>query len=452
MRALRVQTGPADAGAVWEAFLLQAIREGPLPDFCLYGEPYPALNGIVLRAAEHASLVRLTEQFGAIFHKATHALIADTSALERLGFPWVALELLRQEGADPPPILGRFDFVLDGHGAWQLLEYNADTPSGTREAIVVERLIAQSLGLPSKGLASSGLALRRTGPRLGAALRRAFAEVACTSAGGSWGGDSSAPRAGTRRAGGIGEPPSRVLGIVTDAGYAEDLAQAVFLARHLTPTLARRGATVLSADVDNLSFTQGRLRLLGRPLDALYRYYPFESLLGRQAFVDLFAAVTTGRLRLLNGLRGLLAQNKGLLAWLWAHRADGAVFTTDEQRAIHEHLPPVRWIDAVPSEEDRRTLVLKQVFGREGEEVYFGDRLSPQDWERCRAWGSYVVQQRVGVASLEAVVRTSEGAVVCTLWPAVGSFIVRSRWAGYYTRLGGPITTASAKFVATFVE
>jgi glutathionylspermidine synthase len=259
----------------------------------------------------------------------------------------------------------------------------------------------------------------------------------------------------------VGRP--LVLGIVTDAGYAEDLAQAVFLQRLLSDRLAlpRHSGTavpvsweIVVGDVDNLHLQRGRLYLLDRPLDALYRYYPFETLLGQQAFADLFAAVTAGRLHLLNGLRGLLAQNKGVLAWLWSHRDDRSLFTAAERRAIREHLPAVSWIDEFPppSETDRSEVVLKQVFGREGEEVYFGDLISLDDWRRCCAMGSYVVQRRVRAAPLAAVIRTSEGPAVHSLWPAVGSFTAAGRWAGYYTRLGDPITTARAKYVATFVE
>ena len=350
------------------------------------------------------------------------ALQGDGPALERLGFPWVALELLAREAPDEPLLFGRFDFVLDRGGDWQLLEYNADTPSGGRETVAVERVVAGHLG---RGAAPSP-PLRRTGPHLASALRRTFRRALA------------------------GLPAGSRLGIMTDAGYAEDLSQAVFLARHLAPALAREGIEVLYGDVDNLTTGRGRLCLMGRPLDALYRYYPFETLLGRQAFVDLFAAAGSGRVRLLNGLRGLLAQNKGVLAWLWAHRADRALFTPRERRAIARHLPPTWWIGDLPTDADRAGLVLKQAFGREGEEVYFGDRLADADWERCRRWGSYVCQRRVDVPPLEAVVRTAAGPRTQTLWPAVGSFTAGGAWAGYYTRLGGPITTASARFVPTF--
>jgi hypothetical protein len=130
MRALRTRPGPLDADDRWEAFLQEVIPAAPLPDLWLYGEPYPALNGVVLDRDEHRALAALTRDFAAVFHKAVRALQRDGPALERLGFPWVALELLAREAPDEPLLLGRFDFVLDRGGDWQLLEYNADTPPG----------------------------------------------------------------------------------------------------------------------------------------------------------------------------------------------------------------------------------------------------------------------------------------------------------------------------------
>ena len=125
--------------------MLDAVREVPLPDLWLYGEPYPTLNAVVLEPEEHASLVALTERFATIMHKAVRALQRDAGALQRLGFPWVALELLSREAPDEPLVLGRFDFALDAGGAWQVLEYNADTPSGTRETVALEGIVRRHL-------------------------------------------------------------------------------------------------------------------------------------------------------------------------------------------------------------------------------------------------------------------------------------------------------------------
>ena len=41
---------------------------------------------------------------------------------------------------------------------------------------------------------------------------------------------------------------------------------------------------------------------------------------------------------MLNGLFGLLLQNKGLLAWIWAHRDDADLFGEEARAAIREYL------------------------------------------------------------------------------------------------------------------
>lgn len=447
LRALRGAPGPPDAPARWHAFLDDVIRRTPMPDYAHYGEPYPALNGVVLSWEQHRSLVALTEHFARVFEKASTALARDPGALERLGFPWLARELLSLESTDgtagppEPMVLGRFDFLLDDAGDWQLLEYNADTPSGPRETVEVEAAIAEHLSLEGGTNSTSGL--DRSGPVLVQRVTRAVLEAL----------DASGTNDGSDR--GRGTPETRVLGIMTDAGYAEDLAQTVFLARLLEEPLRRRGVKVVFGDVDNLSLSRGRLQLLGHRMDALYRYYPFETLLGQQAFADLFEVVTRGRLRLLNGLRGLLAQNKGVMAWIWKHRSDKALFTSAERLAIREHLPPIHWVGDLPADPSAANVesrVLKQVFGREGDEVYFGDQMTPEDWARCYAWGSYVAQERVRSRPVAMVIQTSGGPEVRETWPVVGSFAARTRWAGYYTRAGGQITTGHAKFVGTFWE
>jgi glutathionylspermidine synthase len=440
MRALRDRIGPADAEPVWEAFLLDAIRQAPLPDFLLYGEPYPALNAIVLTTEEHRQIVSLTERFTAIFDKAVAILAEDTAALERMGFPWIAIELLQQEPPGGSPLLGRFDFLLDRQGCWQLLEYNADTPSGARETVRVEPLIEQHLHPFVPNLPAG------TAHHLASLLRREFGNALHPHHG------ETAPLHSLVPNPPVGAVPTKTLGIITNTGYSEDLGQTIFAARLLAPALEPHGIAVVFGDIDNLSLSRGRLRLLGTPLDSLYRYYPFEAMLGHRAFADLFDAVAHGKIHLLNGLRGLLAQNKGVFPWLWQHRDDTALFSPEERDTIQAHLPPTQWISDVPPGQDTAGLVLKQVFGREGEEVYFGDSLSIEDWRWCQSWGSYVVQQRVHADPVPTVIRTSSGPRVDPLWPAIGSFTLRGHWGGYYTRLGTPITTAHAKYAATLCE
>jgi glutathionylspermidine synthase len=407
----------SQAPGLYRRFVQRAQVGGLLADHLAHGEPYLALSPLVLDADSDTQLRRLTQLFARIFDRAARCLAADVPTLEAMGFPWVAAELLQTE-LPRTPIIGRFDFVRDRASHWWLLEYNADTPSGVREAIAVEEIAcdllpaAHNLIRPSIGLAN--------------ALIAAFESAV-----------SDLPRGST-------------FGLLTNAGELEDLAQIVFTSRLIGRRLASRGIMVVVGDIDNLRAGQRGLTLCGQRIQALYRYVPFETWFGTPEFAALYDAVDRGQIRLLNGLYGLLLQHKGLLPWIWAHRED-AEFTADERAAIAEHLPPT-WnvADYANGASDAdQDVVVKQVFGREGEEVFFGSALSSEDWSRLRHRRTYVVQRQIEVVAEAAVIPTSTGAHMAEGHATVGSYVVAGKWAGYYTRFGGRITNAQAKWLAT---
>jgi glutathionylspermidine synthase len=394
------------------------LLDGLMADHLVAGEPYLALNAVVLEPRDAALLPELVEAFTGALVRAGGIVARDVPTLVAMGFPWVAAELLSME-APRAPLVGRFDFVRDADGHWWLLEFNADTPSGLRETIVVDGLV--------HAMIPAARVLARPGDAFGPALREAFLE-ACADL-----------------------PPGSTLGLLTNTGEMEDLAQIAFVGRMLEPSLRCRGVCVVLADLDNVSAPRGRLALCGRPVAALYRGAPFEAMLGTAVFPAIYEAVAAGRLRLFNGLFGLLLQHKGLLAWLWANRHDPD-FTERERWAIQHHLPPTWPIDAHPGARSREALVAKQVFGREGEEVFFGDALDDEAWELLRRRRTYVAQQRIDVQQLDAVVVTSRGPVCRSGFATVGCFNVRERGVGFYTRFGERITTNRAKWLATFVD
>ena len=398
----------------YRTFVRRAQIEGYLADHTVLGEPYLALNAVVLDRAEDAALRRLTTVFASAFDSAGRALRGDVAGLVDLGFPWPAAELL---AAEPPrqPLVGRFDFALDGDGRWQVLEFNADTPSGVRETVVGDRLVRE--------LAPGAADLDEPSSLLAPRLIDAF--------------DAAVPAAAT-------------LGIVTSKGELEDFCQAVFTAELLRPRLAERGRRVVVGDGRELRSTARGVRLAGRSIGALYRLLPFEAALGAPLFAALFDAVAGGRLHLLNGLYGLLLQHKGVMAWLWAHRADPRL-PPEERAAIAEHLPPTWLIDALPAHEPRDGLVAKQFFGREGEEVHFGADMNEAEWRELTRRRTYVAQRRVAVREMEAAVPSSVGAERWRGHATVGAFTVDGAWAGYYARFGPKVITHRSKWLATLV-
>jgi glutathionylspermidine synthase len=432
--------------ARYRRLVRRAQVDGFLADHLVRGEPYLAPDVAWLSPADDALLRRLTETFASAFGRAGRALAADVAGLEELGFPWVAAELLHAEPARVP-LLGRFDFVRDETGRWWLLEFNADTPSGLREACAVEETFC-ALGLAERPF-------YRPSVNLGKNLTAAFCDAMA------------------------GVPVGRALGFVTDASELEDLAQLAFTARLLRAQFDHRGIPIVLGDVADLRATSRGLQLRGQPVGAVYRYFPFETAFGSPAFAAVADAVAAGKVRLLNGLFGLLLQHKGVLAWLWKHR-DSAGFSVAERAAIGEHvpgtwkieeftpspptpLPPGERGDTVPSASPTplspggrgiggEGVVVKQVFGREGEEVYFGADLTDAQWAQFRQQRTYVVQERVAIAPQLATIATANGLCRATGYPTVGAYAVNGRWAGYYSRFGGPIITSRAKWLATLVD
>ena len=407
------------APAFYRRFWRRAQLDALIPDLMVRGEPYLALNALVLSDADQRCLERLTTIFSRVFHQAGRRVAPDVPATMALGFPWAAAELLACE-PHRMPLIGRFDFVQDVAGRWHLLELNADTPSGVREGVVCDRLVADLL--PEAG----GLA--RPSAQLATRLIQAILGAL-----------------GSLGSGGT-------LGIVTTASELEDLSQMAYTADLLRPALGERGWDVVLADAGNLRLTRVGLTLCGRPVRALYRYLPFEAIFGTPTFVAMEEAAALGTVEILNGLFGLLLQNKGLIAWIWAHRDDPGLFDEEARAAIAEHLPGTWPIGEVPRELDREHLVAKQVFGREGQEVFFGEDCSEELWSTLTRRRTYVAQERVRVAQTRAVIQTSLGPDVRDGYATVGCFAVNGRFAGFYTRFGDKITTSRSKWLATFAE
>jgi glutathionylspermidine synthase len=381
------------------------------------GRRYLSLVALALSSPEATQLRQVAARFSVLLDRAVDGILANTDWWSALAWPWAAIELARQEPAHPAgraSLYGRFDCLLDGEGTWQVIEYNADTPSGGREATGLEPAIAR---LYPHARRIDG----RLERRLTATVRARLATHG-------------------RRV--------RLIGVVSSHSWLEDMAQAHWLGG----LLARGGMPTVVGDVTDLDMVRGRITLRGRPIDALYRFYPIERLYRHWMFAGLCEAAIEGRLLLLNGLRGFIAQSKACLAWLWANRA---ALATTERGAVERHLPPTVLARDALASALLPSSVVKHVNGREGDSVVFGHTLDAASWESRLIEGAYVVQRAIASPAVEDVevddVR-QEVRRVGGRCPCVGAFVVGGTFAGCYTRLDGPITSALATYAATLRE
>jgi glutathionylspermidine synthase len=381
------------------------------------GRRYLSLAAVCLNHREAEQLREVTRRFGPLMDRAVGGILADSDWWSSLAWPWAAIELARQEPPHPrarASIFGRFDCLLDATGTWQVIEYNADTPSGGREASGLEPGVARLF--PN---------LRRMYGRLGPRLEVSVLERI---------------RQHSR--------PVKLIGVVSTHRWLEDLSQAVWLTR----LLQRAGQPALVGDVHDLGVRGGRITLRGRPIDALYRFYPFERLYRHAIFASLCEAAIDGNVLLLNGLRGFLAQSKACLAWLWANRGQ---LEAEDCAAVERHLPRTVLAGDASAVSLLDSGVVKHVNGREGDSVVFGRGLDRGSWEERLLEGGYVVQRLVESQLVDDVevddarraVRRVGSRIAC-----VGAFSIAGRFGGCYTRLDGPITSARATYAATLCE
>ncbi len=378
------------------------------------GRRYLSLATVCLTPAEAAQLRQVTGRFAGLLDRAVDGILHDPDWWSSLAWPWPAIELARQEPPHPgrqASLFGRFDCLLDQAGQWQVIEYNADTPSGGREASGLEPEIARLC--PD---------LRRLSARLRSQLVRTFLTRI-----------EQHPR------------PIRLVGVVSAHSWLEDIAQATWLAG----LLRGAGQPALVGDVTDLATARGGITLRGEPIDALYRFYPVERLYRDAIFASLCEASIDGRLLVLNGLRAFLAQSKACLAWLWSNRGE---LSRSARTFVERHLPPTVLARDPAAAALVPHGVVKHANGREGDSVVFGQDLDRAGWEARLIEGGYVVQRMVKSPAVHDVeVDDGRQHITCVgpRYACVGAFAIGGRFGGCYTRLDGPITSGRATYAAT---
>lgn len=416
MRSVVATTDYAAYTSAWDRIARQGYRHFNV-DTWTAGHRYLSLTALALTAPEVVQLADVTRTFSRLLDRAVDGILAQPEWWSALAWPWAAIELARQEPPHPggrSTLFGRFDCLLDQTGTWRVIEYNADTPSGGREVSGLE-----------PGIARLYPTLRRLQPRLAPRLSHAIMERV----------DQH-------------DRPVHLVGVVAPHRWQEDLSQGVWL----TMLLRRAGHAALFGDVHDLGAEHGQITLRGQAIDALYRFFPIELLYRHAIFSSLWEAIVEGRLLILNGLRGFLAQSKATLAWLWANR--GAL-GADDAAAVERHLPRTLLARHPDAPQLLTDAVVKHVNGREGDSVVFGRALDAAGWRERLLEDGYVVQRVVASPALidaevddrARIVRRVGERVAC-----VGAFSIGGRFAGCYTRLDGPITSPRATYAATLRE
>ena len=332
-----------------------------------------------------------------------------------LGIPETLAPLCASTPAtDDWSFLSRFDWAWTTDGRWKLLEINSDTPAGLWETGSIEGDVAR--WHPTAAPLSTGF----------------------------WPALASVWRRSVERALGEGAAGRRLcVGLVGALGTPEDGDQLRAHARAAREALPR--ARLQIATPDDLAVGGGRVRLAGRPLDLLFRYYPLDWL-AEPRWAPLLDAAAEGGIALLPQAHALVPQSKAFLALLWELEARG-FFPPAEAAAIKRY---VALTALGPEPFGRGPYVIKPYLEREGLGVRFSTDVAPRE-RRALVEGPVVCQERLDVLRLRVPVATAQGWTREPRHLIFGVFLAGNDVAGIYTRAGAKITGREAVYVPALV-
>lgn len=354
---------------------------------------------IVVEEPLHREVVEAVESLHLALGRFERRVRRDPDALRRLGIPAPLHPLIAEEG-DRLLQCARYDLFPTEDGRLMVSEFNEDVPGGFNEAEGVPAL-----------LGDAGTGCRwEAGPR--ARFLDAFAEC-------------------------------DAVALLYATAFSEDLQHVLILERWLREA----GHTTVLGSPAHLERRWRRPRILGTPIDAVFRFYPGEWMPALPNFDTWRRAVAT--LPMMNPLRHLVRQSKIMFALWW----DGADLGAEDRALLARHCPRTFPFDAgcVPRlREERERWVLKRAFGRMGDSVVMGSLVSDKAWDEAIREASaqpadWCIQERFRVRPLQF-----EAGL---LYPTLGAYVVNGRFAGYYSRAAvRPFLTHEALHVATVVQ
>jgi glutathionylspermidine synthase len=347
---------------------------------------------LVLSRASHEAAARAAEDVVRAIGVVASRAHADPLESARYGFsnPVVALAAASHDAGDDASLV-RVDLLLGDDGAWRACEINADCPGGHNETVALPQ-IARDAGF--------------IGVNPTDVVTRLVDRIVDLADGGA-------------------------VGLLHASAYAEDLQVCAFLQRQLH---ARDVAAYLvSPTAPRLD--GGELVARGRPIHALYRYFPAEYMEGQENVADVITAIRTGAARSITSFAHMYSQSKLAFARAWALEP-----SLDEasRSAIARHVPETRDVVDVPRERllaERADWVVKRSLGRVGDQVHVGTLMDEATWTQCvdealkmRARGESWIAQRFVTQN---AVASPWGDRFVTL----GAYVLDGKFAGYFARV-----------------
>lgn len=402
---LKLTSIPDNRSVLWERINEEAAFEwGYTNGYTGFQEAF-ALQALLLDQDLESELENATNKITQIFLK-TIRYVQENAALlcPVLGISDLLCSLTAQNLTDCLTFIGRMDWILDNESKLKLLEFNAETPAGMMESIVLNELIRKNCNYMYSN----------PNEQMKVKLRGCMIKILEDYA---------------------KQKEIKTIGFIA-ANHYEDW----YNTKLLFDCVKDLPYDFVLGEISALYAEQGRLWLEGKPLDAVYRYYPLDWFEDTEAFEGVLDTLQVGTLSI-NPPSTLICQSKAFFALIWELLAQG-FYTDREADDIRRYIPKS---SLTPKQLDHKDYVIKPYLGREGQDIVFnysGKKVNPEE--------NYVYQERVDIQDIDLEIYSTAGCDKVIAYPVIGTFVIGNNYGGVYVRAGSRITNNWAVYVPAF--
>lgn len=367
-----------------------------------------SLDQLVLEKEVYQELVAATRSITDIFKKSRDYVIKNIDIIGPvLGISDKLIELIKHNATDKLTFIGRLDWVMDSVGNLKLLEFNSETPAGLMESIVLSPVIKEQLNIAAKDPNQNMQQL----------IQKCFKDII---------NDYQK----TKHINNVG---------FLSTTFGEDWYNTTIVLEQLKhlPFNFQLG------EIAGIDARQGKIKLYGKDLDAVYRYYPLDWFDSDQYFEGVVDAMREETLSI-NPTSTIISQSKAFFALIYELR-NNDFFDESESNIIDKYLPKTY---LSPKKALNGIFCAKSYFEREGKSVAF----SFKQPFLSKDIKDYVFQEWVDIQSVSLDVNTTVNSSREIVYPVIGTYVIGEQFGGIYTRVGNSITNKWAVFIPTYIE
>lgn len=365
---------------------------------------YVALDSLLLEKSKFNELKKASEDICKIFKK-TQKVVSNNIDIFApiLGIDGLN-KLAVQNYTDSLVFLGRMDWCLTNTNEWKLLEFNSETPAGTVEAMNVSEIIRNKLNITNEN-PNSGMK---------EIIKNEFVKIIKDY-----------------------EKIKNIKNIsVLSTTYYEDW----YTALSIYNIIKDLPYDISIGNIYDTKVHKDKVHLYGKPLDAIFRYYPLDWFKtdNNDGFLKALELNTLS----INPPHTIITQSKAFFAVIFELKNQG-FFNNDEKATIEKYIAETSLDAASLNTSD---ICIKPLLDREGNKVKLGFETFNEP--------SYntVFQKRELIKPIDFNVYSTVNKYKKLLYPIIGTYISGDKFCGVYSRLGNIITTNHCVYSPVFLK